>query len=361
MSRLISLIGTPSPVFYSTLSVVRALVTIAVGEHEVVCANTIADLGAQLSRLTRPLEACVILYSDYPQADILPAYTAIGSPLVICADDFLTIAHFSVVSRAYGGVDAARFASMGLVNIEPVISAPPGLCLVVNDFDARLSDFVVRLAHFYGLPLDGLDLQRVLGALGQMGSGDESLYSYGARTLPAPGPARAILERRGPLENELIDLLAQQYGPIVAGERLERLEWPPFSLLRPDFPDRLTVGSIDLTGPARFIFYGPYFALPRGCWRADLALEVSNCLSDNQIAIDVVSGGVLAAIKANLPPQGVFGCAIQFEIRTPTNPVEIRLQLLTGAIEGLLMLRSIHLTLIASLDGDDPRTSKAAS
>ncbi len=120
--------------------------------------------------------------------------------------------------------------------------------------------------------------------------------------------------------------------------------------MRPDFPDRLTVGSIDLTGPARFIYYGPYFALPRGRWRADLVLEVSDCLSDNQIAIDVVAGVVLAALKAKLPAQGVYGCEIQFEIRDPSNPVEIRLQLLTGAIEGLLMLRSVHLTRIASLD-----------
>jgi hypothetical protein len=333
------------------MDVVRTLVTIAVGDHEIVCANTIADLGEQLLRITRPLDCCVILYSDYPQADVLPAYTAIGSPLVICADDFRTIAHYSVVSRAYGGVDAARFASMGLVNIEPVISAPPDLSLVVNDSATRLSEFVVRLAQLYGLPLDERALQRVLGALGQTESSDESLDSYGARTLPSHSTARARLERRSPLENELIDLLASQYGPIAAGERLERLEWPPFALLRPDFPDRLTVGSIDLTGPARFIYYGPYFALPLGCWRADLVLEVSNCLSDNQIAIDVVSGGVLAAIKAKLPPEGVFGCAIPFEIRTPANPVEIRVQLLTGAIEGLLMLRSVHLTLIASPSG----------
>ncbi len=121
--------------------------------------------------------------------------------------------------------------------------------------------------------------------------------------------------------------------------------------MRPDFPDRLTIGPIDLTGPARFIHYGPYFALPRGRWRADLVFEVSGCLSDNQIAIDVVSGTVLSVIKMKLPPQGVYGCEIPFEIRVASNPVEIRLQLLTGAIEGFLALRSLNLSRVALSEG----------
>ncbi len=129
------------------------------------------------------------------------------------------------------------------------------------------------------------------------------------------------------------------YEPIARGQRLEKVEWPPFALMRPDFPDRLTVGPIDLTGPARFIYYGPYFALPGGRWVAELVIEVSDCFSDNQIAIDVVSGGVLAAVKAKLPARGIYSCELAFDIRAPSNPIEIRLQLLTGAIEGVLMLR----------------------
>ncbi len=291
----------------------------------------------------------------YPEADVLPAYTEIKTPLVICADDFLAIAHYSVVSRDYGGVDAARFASMGLVNIEPVITAPPPSSLVVNDPAVRLNELIATLAQLYRLPLDAAATRAVLADLGRTGEGEESLQTYAAQTLPAPGPARAALERRSPLENELIDLLAPHYGSIVRGRRLDVLEWPPFALLRPDFPDRLTVGPIDLTGPARFIYYGPYFALPIGRWRADLVLEVSECLSDNQIAIDVVAGSVLAILKAKLPPQGVYGCEIEFEIRNPSDPVEIRLQLLTGAIEGLLMLRSVHLRRITPPEGGGQR------
>jgi hypothetical protein len=237
---------------------------------------------------------------------------------------------------------------MGLVNIEPLISAPPNSSMIVDVPTVRLGDLVSRLARVYGLSVDDGPRQAILSALGQNAGEDETLKSYAARTLLGLGAARAILDSRSPLEAELLDLLAPQYQPIVLGRKLEKLEWPPFALLRPDFPDRLTVGPIELTGPARFIYYGPYFALPRGRWRADLVLEVSDCFSDNQIAIDVVSGSVLAAVKARLPVQGVYGCELAFDILAPSNPIEIRMQLLTGAIEGMLMLRSIRLNRLES-------------
>jgi hypothetical protein len=341
MNRLLSLVGTPSPLFYATLNVVRALAKVGFSAHDVICANTVAELSEQIAGLPRTPNRGVVLYSDYPQPDMLPAYVATDAPLAVCVDDFVTIAHYSVVSRDYGGVEAARFASMGLVNIEPLMVSPPRSSLMVADSPVQLDVLVAGLAQLYGLTVDDEMARIVLEELGA--EGGDSLATYALKSLPPLESARAALDRRGPLESELIDALAPQYDPIARGEPLENLEWPPFALLRPDFPDRLTVGSIDLTGPARFIYYGPYFALPKGRWRAELTIEVAECLSDNQIAIDVVSGDVLAEFRTQLPPQGVYGCEIAFEIVKPSNPVEIRLQLVTGAIEGVLMLHGVRL------------------
>ena len=115
----------------------------------------------------------------------------------------------------------------------------------------------------------------------------------------------------------------------------------------------MTVGPIDLTGPARYFFYGPYFALSAGLWSADISLEVQDCFSDNQIAVDVCAAEILAIIKMKLPSRGVYGCRIEFEIVDPSKPVEIRMQLLTGAIEGLIQVRGVRLQRIASSDEAD--------
>ncbi len=167
------------------------------------------------------------------------------------------------------------------------------------------------------------------------------------------GDGRSALEKRSPLENELIDFLAAQYDCVAKGRGLERLEWPVFSLLQPSYPDQMTIGPIDLTGPARYIYFGPYFALPIGAWNVNITFEVQDCLSDNEIAIDVFATEPLSIVRAKLPARGVYGCQIRFEIEDLSKPVEIRMQLLTGAIEGLLQLRQIKLRRLELLDAPD--------
>jgi hypothetical protein len=350
MSRLISIVGTPSPLFHATLDLVRAAVQVCLGDHKVVCANSMEALRAEFpSRVERNSQP-VVLYSDYPRIDILSTYTKIQAPVAICADDFLTVAHYSVVWRDFGGVDAARFASMALVNIEPIISEPPPLSLVINNPKISLTRLIDNLSLLYRLSIDAGAKAKILGLLNGVNGDDCSLGEYATRVVKPLEPAREILERRSPLENELIDFLAPQYDGIVRGRRLESLQWPVFALLRPEFPDRLTIGPIDMTGPARFIYYGPYFALPAGAWSADVSFEVSECFGEDVIEIDVTAGKVLAAVRTKLPRQGVFGCQIRFPMDDPSQLVEIRLRLLTGAIEGVIRMHAITLHRIATLD-----------
>ena len=82
------------------------------------------------------------------------------------------------------------------------------------------------------------DLAKVLAHIGHADRGDVTLGSYAAKSIAVLDVARERLERRSPLENELIDFLAPQYDGITraAAERLENLEWPVYALLRPRIP-----------------------------------------------------------------------------------------------------------------------------
>jgi hypothetical protein len=66
--------------------------------------------------------------------------------------------------------------------------------------------------------------------------------------------------------------------------------------------------------------------------------------------VDVCAVKVLSVVHTKLPAQGVYGCQLEFEIEDPSKPVEIRMQLLTGAIEGFIQLRKIVLHRVAQLD-----------
>ncbi len=361
MSRLLSIVGTPSPKLHAVLDIVRALVQATIGEHVVVVANSLEALRENLPGRPTLNDKPVVFLSDYPQPDVLATFYNLKAPVVICIDDFVTVALFSVVSRGFGGVDAARFATMGLVNVEPTVVAPPPLSLFVGDPKAEmLAGLIGKLAAFYRLPADNGSVEEVLQYLGFAEEPAATLGDYAARKVAAPDKTakdgRAALEERSPLDSELIDFLAPQYDMVAHGQALERLEWPVYALLRPEFPDRMTIGAIDLTGPARHIYFGPYFALPAGAWSVDISFKVQDCYSDNQIAVDVFATKVLSIIQAKLPPQGVYGCQIQFEIEDPSKPVEIRMQLLTGAIEGVLQLRTIALHRVDTLEAPDEET-----
>ena len=106
------------------------------------------------------------------------------------------------------------------------------------------------------------------------------------------------------------------------GESVDRLEWPPFSLLRPEGPEVLTEEAVDLSGPARTIQFGPYFALPRGCWSVTVIIEVINCVSGNCIGVDAFAGEVLSGVKCYLPAEGVH----EFEIEFQPQKASIRLR-----------------------------------
>ena len=336
----------------------RALVQVAVGEYVLVVANSIEALREKFPDGPTRKNCAVVLLADYPQPDLLAVFPGLRAPVAISIDDFESVALFSVVSRGFNGVAAARFATMGIVNVERAVCSPPPFSLFVGDpkFET-LADLVRKLASLYKLKLKEDTVGRVLASVGFAKREEVALREYIDCKVIAlekmEKDARASLESVSPLDGELIDFLAPQYDAVARGQPLERLEWPVYALLRPEFPEQMTIGPIELTGPARYIYFGPYFALPAGAWRVDISLEVQGCYSDNQIAIDIFAVRILAIVTARLPPNGVYGCQIRFQVEDPSRPIEVRIQLVTGAIEGVMCLHAIALHRLGSLDEPD--------
>jgi len=341
---LISLVGVPSPRFYATLNIIRALTQLTLGEHIFIACNSFSALQSAFPSPQEREGRAVILASDYPNLEMLDTFARVNAPLAICVEDFRAIAHFSVVSRDFDGVSAARFASMALVNIEPLLISPPRLSLIVDSSDINLAGFIQNLAALYRLPTNADTLEQVFAYIGMEGVGDYRLRDYLIKAITFPSHARETLDRRNPLDNELIDFLAPQYDNLIGRHRLRQLEWPAFALTRPETPDHLVGGPTDLTGPARFLCYGPYFALPSGDWKVEVEFEVADCLSENVIGIDIFAGRIIAAVKAKLPAYGAFACDLWFTIDDPSRAVEVRMQLMTGAIEGEIAIRRLLFT-----------------
>jgi hypothetical protein len=139
-------------------------------------------------------------------------------------------------------------------------------------------------------------------------------------------------------ESKSLEMLSEAYGRLISGAALATLSWPVPMFLKWDVEGAFLDGPIDLVGPARFIICGPYLHLPEGAWRMSVQIDVEDCFSDNRIGADIFSERILTAITAKLPASGRHAFDLDFTVVNPLAPVEIRMQLLTGAIEGRLSL-----------------------
>ena len=339
MSRTYFVVGTPSPVLYATLNVVRALVQITQGAHEAICVNTLSALNDALSDESRAGKT-VVVFSDFPRQDLVFYLRDKGAPLAICVDDFTTIAHFAITSRNFDALAAARFATVSLTNLNSILDSDPRNVQFLRNPPITLLKAIHSLAKAFQIRSSSKEYSDILAYL-DVASLDTKFMEYVRRVNSDPELAREFLNGRNQLERELIPALARHYDTVAEQRSIELVEWPPSALTRPGSPNELSNEPIDLTGPARHIFHGPYFGLPNGDWVAEVVLDVANCFSDNHIELDIFTGEVISAVQAKLPESGVHSCELRFQITDSTHPVEVRLRLLTGAIEGQLLVRRI--------------------
>ena len=124
------------------------------------------------------------------------------------------------------------------------------------------------------------------------------------------------------------------------------LRWPSSTFHLTDKEATPAIDYIDLMGPAKLLVFGPYFGLPRGRWIAVPGVSVADNLSGNKITIDISTNlgtEILAKVQAKLPAEGDYWGEIQFEVPYSHLPIEVRLFLDQGAIEGKLRFNGVTL------------------
>ena len=141
----------------------------------------------------------------------------------------------------------------------------------------------------------------------------------------------------------LLGKLAEGYG-VGARSVARHLEWPAELLLDGKPPHAAVDGTMDVTGPARVLTFGPYLHLPAGRWAAQFLFETGDNASSNRFMFDIVADGVVRFYTlGNMSESGRFAIASEFEVRRARDPVEFRTFLTEGAIEGFFRPIGIEL------------------
>ncbi|MCZ8182158.1 MAG: hypothetical protein O9322_04240 [Beijerinckiaceae bacterium] len=168
---------------------------------------------------------------------------------------------------------------------------------------------------------------------------------------PAITPAGAGIQE---LTMDAVELMRNIYEPIVTlinGGEARPIIWPVeifFAQTEKKAVSGVRPEPQTMLGPARFLYFGPYLCLPAGRWQAMAEFEVKNNLSRNRVEIDISRNNETISFSlVDLPEEGFFTAVTDFFNDRGELPIEMRIFLKEGAIEGQFELKKVMLTPIS--------------
>ena len=141
-------------------------------------------------------------------------------------------------------------------------------------------------------------------------------------------------------------LLRQVLAPMLAfaeGAR-EPIVWPLCCFYAGDHPGELAPPIVETLGPARILYYGPYFHLPPGRWQVDVQLFFANDIPDSILSAELYAQDVLAQVEMHPQYGGLFQGGMSMTVPRADHGIEFRLWIRFGALSGHLGLRQVLLT-----------------
>jgi hypothetical protein len=213
-------------------------------------------------------------------------------------------------------------------------------------YDSSLREHINWLAAFCGYVATEDQIEAIVANfVASSGAGPgASVGDLIARTMPnscLPGAYDVLT----PEEGKLATRVGGQYVALLQNGSVDRIIWPRTIFPNFDRPSEFLEGPQEMLGPARYLVLGPYFHVPRGDWIVRTEIELDHNLSGNRVRAELVCGEtIVKGFVAALPPRGVFAFEIELAVTEPFLPIEVRIQMLEGAIEGLFLLKNVQLS-----------------
>lgn len=120
--------------------------------------------------------------------------------------------------------------------------------------------------------------------------------------------------------------------------------WPHRVFFSGDRPNEEAPLVVDATGGSRILYYGPYFHLAEGRWRAKLTLGFTKEAVGLPLKMSAYGPNLLGEARLRPRQEGIFAAQFSFSVTEPEHPVEFHVRTEEGAIEGRIALGQAELT-----------------
>jgi hypothetical protein len=342
----VAVFGTSTPFAFWGFSLVCRVVEALVGPVHHIHGSSLASLrDGWKDRGDRS----IVFTSDLPDVALSHFLLANGLPTVVFLDDPRDAVYWAIASRNLDPENAIRFSTRTFASMaEPFTNHD---ALIIRRWKTTDVPEIVRAValHIGGAGNDeetDSSMQRLAGADAAKGSPSlaDNLKAHGAHI------STFVNQLDLPEESKrLIDKSIAGYRPLFEGKWPSRISWPVELFFTSDsYPAFL---PLDITGPARYLIYGPYMYLPCGRWNAEIVFEIIDNVSGLKAIADVVIDDVVVQGIIRMPSQGIFSYLLPFEVLDPQRQIELRLAMDKGAIEGKFLWRSV--TMISEWEVDE--------
>ncbi len=325
-------VGPPSVMSSWAFKLVRAAAECAQSEIRLVDRNDeIGEVPAARHRLR------MLCLAQYPSPSLTAIIRGGRIPTIACLDDAIDAVRYLQESVGCTFLEALR-AQTAAATVCGAFFDNSSVLLVDRRDNRTIDRIAEQILDHLGLGMTSTAKRALIEQfLAEPGAKAWSLERALARQVAgylAPGKPSTISAKEAVVIEQVLTPMMRMsvrrdIGPIC---------WPSPVFLFGDRPNEPAPLVADVTGAARIIFYGPYFHLPAGRWRAQVVLGFSHDIFGTPFSIEV-HGSTLVA-KAIVKPEGecVFRASFSMIHTRPQDPVELRVRSEEGAIEGRIGL-----------------------
>lgn len=334
---MIATFGPPSGYTQFCLYMIRALSEVILKDLDYIAVDEIEQMRTAWSERRHPH---VLFFSYSPERAMVDVFLKLDRPVLILTEPANDVTTYIMRERQQAWPWAVRLTHQCLFSINDLMLGSRALILR-REYELTFKEFFQAVANHFDVDLREHQMDEIMEranfATG-FSLADPLEKGLLARWEHAR-PMYTALEGLSRADAKIAQMINAPLEALTNGRNVDSFRWPQEMFIPGDRPNEMLIGPIEMLGPARCLSYGPYLHLPMGSWEISLELAVEDNLSGNHVEIQFVHGDNIVSDGFDLPRAATFHVRTQLDSREPRAPVEIRIFMRQGAIEGRLDIR----------------------
>jgi hypothetical protein len=328
----IALLATPGPLNVGLSVLLNALLTTGSGGRQVF----VDDDDATQAFLAAPPDGSFSVVSSYPRPELIAWIARQGMPMLVGIDALEPNLRHMMTATQLGPFESFRPITQSLALIEAAVAAPRRAIIGAQHLDTRVLAFATMLARITAGTVEGPEVARA--AIASLGwEADAQFGAQIQRQIDSWFPVQVT----DAVPRDVMQVMRAAHDPMVAlvsGEDSRPVVWSSAFFYDGTLRTEVALATLDLLGPARCLYYGPYLHLPAGTYEGALTIGLSQDVGPLHLHMDIYTDRVEGEFRTVAEAGGMYDMPFEVTVTRAHVPIQLRLFNSQGEIDGRIGL-----------------------